>query len=129
MDVLLGAAAFGGGMAAMRGFDAMRVARALPRWLPGSLPWAYFVAPGVVQLKDGAFLTAFRFRGPDTASSTHAELNALSAHLNGALYPYHDEWMFHFDAVRRRSFEYPAGGAFPERMEGKKLPGVNALEG
>ncbi|HST62738.1 MAG TPA: hypothetical protein VLK84_28790, partial [Longimicrobium sp.] len=102
-------------MAAMRGFDAIRVARAVPRGLPGSLPWGYFAAPGVVQLKDGAFLTGFRYRGPDTASATNAELNALSAQINRALYPFHDEWMFHFDAVRRRSFEYPAAGAFPDR--------------
>jgi type IV secretion system protein TrbE len=114
VDPFVGALLFGGGMAAMRGFDALRVARAVSRGLPGSLPWAYFVAPGVVQLKDGAFLTGFRFRGPDTASATNAELNALSAHLNRALYPYHDEWMFHFDAVRRRSYEYPASGAFPD---------------
>lgn len=98
----------------MRAFDAIRVARAVPRGLPSSLPWAYFVAPGVVQLKDGAFLTGFRFRGPDSDSTTNAELNALSAHLNQAIYPYYDEWMFHFDAVRRRSFEYPATGAFPD---------------
>lgn len=103
-------------MAAMRGFDAIRVARARPRGLPGSLPWGYFVAPGIVQLKDGAFLTGFRFRGPDTASATNAELNALSAHVNRALYPFYDEWMFHFDAVRRRSYEYPEAGAFPDRI-------------
>jgi type IV secretion/conjugal transfer VirB4 family ATPase len=105
---------FGGGMAAMRGFDALRVARSVPKGLPGSLPWGYFVAPGIVLLKDGSFLCGFRFRGPDPSSATHAELNALSAHVNRALYPFHDEWMFHFDAVRRRSFDYPDGGAFPD---------------
>ena len=105
---------FGAGMAALRAFDAIRVARAVPRGLPGSLPWGYFVAPGVIQLKDGAFLAAFRFRGPDPASSTNADLNALSSLVNRALYPFHDEWMFHFDAVRRRSHEYPATGAFPD---------------
>ena len=39
----------------------------------------------------------------------------LSAHVNRALYPYYDQWMFHFDAVRRRSYEYPGAGAFPDR--------------
>jgi type IV secretion/conjugal transfer VirB4 family ATPase len=117
VDLLLGAAAFGGGMAAMRAFDRLRVARTLPRGrLPADLPWAYFVAPGVIQLKDGAFLTGFRFRGPDTASATNAELNALSAHLNRALYPFYEDWVLHFDAVRRRSFEYPDAGAFPDRV-------------
>lgn len=115
MDALLPALTFAGGLGAMRAFDAIRVARATPRGrLPRDLPWAYFVAAGIVQLKDGAFLTGFRFRGPDTASATNAELNALSAQLNQAIYPFHDDWMFHFDAVRRRSYEYPELGAFPD---------------
>lgn len=110
----MGGLLFGAGMAAMRGFDALRVARRAPRALPDSLPWGYFVAPGVVQLKDGAFLTAWRFRGPDAGSSTHAELNALSAQVRRALQPYHDDWMLHVDAVRRRSFAYLPPGAFPD---------------
>lgn len=114
MDLLVGSLLFGGGMAALRAFDALRVARIVPRGLPGDLPWAYFIAPGVVQLKDGAFLAAFRFRGPDTASATNAELNHLSDRLNRAFLPYFDDWMFHVDAVRRRSHEYPDRGAFPD---------------
>lgn len=114
MDTLTGAAAFGAGMAAMRAFDRLRVARVAPRGLPGSLPWACFVAPGVVLLKDGAFLTGFRYRGPDKASATHAELNALSRQLTAALEQYADRWMFHVDAVRRRSYDYPPPGAFPD---------------
>jgi type IV secretion system protein TrbE len=114
MDLLISAAAFGGGMAAMRGFDRLRVARVVPRGLPGSLPWGCFVAPGVVLLKDGAFLAGFRYSPPDPSSSTDAELNALSAAINRGTYPYADGWMFHWDAVRRRSFEYPGPGAFPD---------------
>jgi type IV secretion/conjugal transfer VirB4 family ATPase len=114
MDPIVGAIAFGGGMAAMRGFDRLRVANARPRGLPADLPWAYFVAPGVIQLKNAAFLTGFRYPGLDVASATNAELNALSAQLNRGHYSFFQDCVLHWEAVRVPSLEYPGNGAFPD---------------
>lgn len=116
MDVFTGAVLFGAGAAAMRAFDRLRVARVTPRGLPGSLPWGYFVRPGVVLLKDGALQRAYRVRGRDVSSATYAELNALPQRFTRATHPIHTRWLFHFDALRRRSYDYLSPGAFPDRV-------------
>ena len=46
-------------------------------------------------------------------SSTHAEMQALSARLNGIL-RLGTGWMVHCDAIRSRAPEYPDSGDFPD---------------
>ncbi len=116
MSLVGGALWFGAGGLALHAFDRVRVAAVRPRGLPGSLPWAYFIRPGVIQLKDGAFQRSFRLRGPDASSATYAELNALPLRFNRALHPLHTRWRIHVDAVRRASHEYLPPGAFPDRV-------------
>jgi hypothetical protein len=62
------------------------------------LPWAALVAPGVVLNKDGSFLPAFRFRGPDLESATEDELMAVRARLNNALKRLGSGWCLHVEA-------------------------------
>ncbi|MDQ6635835.1 MAG: hypothetical protein M3Z10_13875, partial [Gemmatimonadota bacterium] len=81
--------------------------RADPAGLADELNWAFLVDEGTVLLKDGAFLAAFRYRGPDLGSATLAELDALGDQLNDALLPYGDGWMFHVDAIRTPAPPYP----------------------
>src|SRR3990167_8742922 len=93
------------GEAALRFLDEHR---RRPATLADHLPWAVRVAPGVVLNKDGSFLTALRFRGPDLESSTEDELMAVRARLNNALRRLGTGWCLHVDACRRPAHAYPA---------------------
>ena len=53
--------------------------RKKPVSLPDYLPWACLVAPGVILNKDGSFLRAARYRGPDLDSATDAELVSIKS--------------------------------------------------
>ena len=70
------------------------------------LGWGFLVGEGVVLMKDGSFLAAWRFRGRDLASSTAGEVAALAEHVNTAIASYGDGWMVHVDAVRREAVGY-----------------------
>jgi len=83
-------------------------ARRRPASLADHLPWAALVAPGVVLNKDGSFLTALRFRGPDLESSTEDELMAVRARLNNTLKRLGAGWCLHVEARRRPADAYPA---------------------
>ena len=83
-------------------------ARRRPASLADHLPWAALVAPGVVLNKDGSFLTAMRFRGPDLESSTEDELMAVRARLNNALKRLGTGWCLHVEARRRPADPYPS---------------------
>ncbi|HEY9236705.1 MAG TPA: conjugal transfer protein TrbE [Phenylobacterium sp.] len=82
--------------------------RRRPISLADHLPWAVLVAPGVVLNKDGSFLTALRFRGPDLESSTEDELMAVRARLNNGLRRLGAGWCLHVEAARRPADPYIA---------------------
>jgi len=82
--------------------------RRKPASLADHLPWAALVAPGVVLNKDGSFLTALSFRGPDLESSTEDELMAVRVRLNNALKRLGSGWCMHVEARRRPADPYPA---------------------
>lgn len=82
--------------------------RRRPASLADHLPWAALVAPGVVLNKDGSFLAAVRFRGPDLESSTESELMAVRARLNNALKRLGTGWCLHVEANRRPADPYIA---------------------
>lgn len=81
--------------------------RRRPASLADHLPWAVLVAPGVVLNKDGSFLTALGFRGPDLESATEDELMAVRARLNNALRRLGSGWCLHVEARRRAAEPYP----------------------
>ncbi len=102
-----------GGAAAVRGLDRLREHRVAPAGLADLLHWAFMVDDGVVLQKDGSLLAGWRYHGPDLAAATPDELTALSRHVNDALLPFTDAWMFHVDAIRRPAVAY-APARFPD---------------
>lgn len=73
------------------------------------LPWICLVAPGVVLNKDGSLQRTFRFRGPDLASASSAELNAAMLRLNNVLKRFGSGWVVYVEAAREKiSLSLPA---------------------
>ena len=103
------------GIAVARGIGRTREDRATARGLADLLNWGFMVDDGVILQKDGSLLSGWRYRGPDMNAATPLELNALSTHLNEALLPFGDDWMFHVDAVRRPAAAY-APSTFPDAV-------------
>ena len=81
--------------------------------LADHLPWVALVAPGVVLNKDGSFQRTFRFRGPDLASATEAELVAACARVNNVLRRFGSGWALFFEADRFEAAGYPES-MFPD---------------
>src|SRR5260370_15366776 len=102
-----------GGAAAVRGLAGVREHRVAPAGLADLLNWGFLVADGVVLQKDGSLLAGWRYHGPDVSAATPAELDGLSRHVNDAVLPFTDAWMFHVDAIRRPAVAY-ARSAFPD---------------
>src|SRR2546422_6140908 len=102
-----------GGAAAVRGLAPMREHRVAAAGLADLVNWAFMVDDGVVLQKDGSLLAGWRYHGPDLSAATPEELDALSRHVNDALLPFTDDWMFHVDAIRRPAVAY-APSRFPD---------------
>src|SRR2546425_934441 len=102
-----------GGAAAVRGLAHVREHRVAAAGVADLVNWAFMVDDGVVLQKDGSLLAGWRYHGPDLSAATPEELNALSGHLNDALLPFTDAWMFHVDAIRRPAVAY-APSRFPD---------------
>ena len=85
-----------------------------PKGLADLANYAALVDEGVCLLKDGGFLAAWTYTGPDLESASHDELAVLSSQVNAALVRLGNGWMLHVDAIRRPSVDYPEGGAFPD---------------
>jgi len=79
------------------------------------LPWAGLIHPRVILNKDGSFLAAYRFRGPDLDSCSDHELIATRARMNNALKRLGSRWCLHVEAHRRPSQHYPAS-TFPDPL-------------
>src|SRR6266478_4287272 len=88
--------------------------RAEPKGLGDLLNYAALVGEGICLLKDGAFLAAWSYAGPDMESASHEELAVLSSQANSALARRGNGWMLHADLIRQPSVGYPEGGAFPD---------------
>jgi type IV secretion system protein VirB4 len=71
------------------------------------LNWAALFADGVVQNKDGSFLVAWYFRGPDIQSSTDSERDWLTGRINAALSRLGAGWVTWTDAIRIPAATYP----------------------
>jgi type IV secretion system protein VirB4 len=76
--------------------------------MPDLLPYAALVAEGVVQGKDGSLIAGFFFRGEDSASSTNAEKNYITAMVNKYMHRFDAGWCMWVDAARLPSPGYPA---------------------
>lgn len=78
-----------------------------PDCLADYLPWACFIAPGIILNKDGSFQRTARFRGPDLESSTEEELVATCARINNALRRFGSGWALYFEAAHIEANAYP----------------------
>lgn len=87
--------------------------REKPRGLADLLLPHALVDDGILLQQDGSLLAGWSFRGPDMMSASAAEMEALSARLNGAL-RLGSGWMVQCDAIRSRAPGYPRQGAFPD---------------
>ncbi|MEL7392086.1 MAG: conjugal transfer protein TrbE [Pseudomonadota bacterium] len=81
--------------------------RMRPKGLVDYLPWAAFIAPGVVLNKDGSLQRTLRYRGPDLESTGPEERVAYTARVNNALRRFGSGWAMFFEAARRPSTDYP----------------------
>ncbi len=70
---------------------------------------------GIVLLKNGGYLAAWRVIGRDLEAASGTELAALVRRVSEAINPLGDGWMLHVDAVRSPAVGYPREGAFPDR--------------
>ena len=116
LDVI--AFSIGAGTAALasRALAKMREHRAEPGDVADLLNWGFLVDDGaraVVLQKDGSLLAGWQYHGPDLSAATAEELDALSSHVNDALLPFTDNWMFHVDAICRPAESYRRD-AFPD---------------
>jgi type IV secretory pathway VirB4 component len=80
------------------------------------LNYAHLIDDGVMINKDGAFLTSYKFRGPDINSASGGELDALTAIFNRMVTFLEDGWMIHVDELRVPSLTYPEQGDFPDNV-------------
>jgi len=84
------------------------VARATQRGLPQYLNYARPVAPGVIENKDGAFLTAFEYTGPDQEYEEHSRMAYLADQVNQDLVHFGNGWMLESHASRTPVYLPPA---------------------
>jgi type IV secretion system protein VirB4 len=68
---------------------------------------------GVIHMKDGAFLCAYRYIGPELDSASLAQLNGLVENFNKAMLNFYDGWMITTDTIRVPANDYPEMAYFP----------------
>jgi len=88
--------------------------RDAPYGLSDLVNYADLVSPGVLQLKDGALLAAWHYRGPDLDLASPQEMERLSTQVSTAFLRCGNGWMLHCDVMRRDSRGYLPAGAFPD---------------
>jgi len=73
------------------------------------LNYSHMVAPEVMGLKNGGFLSGFWLTGPDIESSTAQELEHLSEMMARTVNLLDTRWCIHFEFFRREAHNYPDG--------------------
>ena len=71
------------------------------------------ITEGVIEMKNGALMAGFWYKGPDLESATKEEVEALSAYISRALMRLGRGWMLHAEMIRKQAAGYP-NGAFSE---------------
>ncbi|GHV41089.1 hypothetical protein FACS1894187_22560 [Synergistales bacterium] len=73
------------------------------------LMYQTLVTESVIELKNGAFLAGFWYKGPDLESATKEEVEVLSAYISQALMRLGRGWMLHVEMMRKAAEDYPSG--------------------
>ena len=89
----------------------LREVRKETEGLADLLRWAAVIEDGIVMQWDGSLMAVWKYRGPDLASATHAEMNAVAARLNNIL-RLGSGWMVQVDAFRFHADDYAPPGFF-----------------
>lgn len=87
-------------------------AKPAPTGVDDLVNYAFFVAPGVLLLKDGSVMTAWYYQGPDLDYAAPEEMERLSAQVSAAATRCGTGWMWHLDVIRRPALGYMPRGAF-----------------
>jgi type IV secretion system protein TrbE len=82
--------------------------------LPDLLAYALEVEQGILLLKSGAFLAAFRYQGDDLQSASPQQLEWVSASVHHSFCQLGDGWMIHADLIRKPICQYASGSDFPD---------------
>src|SRR5262245_36985228 len=88
--------------------------RDAPYGLSDLVNYADLVSPGVLEMKDGAWLAAWHYRGPDLDLASPQEMERLSTQVSTAFLRCGNGWMLQCDVMRRDSRGYLPAGAFPD---------------
>ncbi|MCY4178196.1 MAG: conjugal transfer protein TrbE [Endozoicomonadaceae bacterium] len=78
------------------------------------IPWAVFVAPGIILNKDGSLQQTLCFRGPDFASSSSEHLIHVCAKLNNICKRFGSGWILYIEAARSKEEAYLKESQFPD---------------
>jgi type IV secretion/conjugal transfer VirB4 family ATPase len=81
--------------------------RTMPAHTAELMPWGGLIAPGVLDCKDGSYLTSYQIRGPDLESATESEVGGVHWQLSNTLKRVLSPSAVWFEMRRRRSQEYP----------------------
>src|SRR5260364_245005 len=76
------------------------------------LGYARPIEPGILLGKGGELIAGFFYRGTDTESASHGELEAIAARLNDILRQFGSGWMLHIDANRIPVLDAPEQSGF-----------------
>lgn len=116
LDLLSVSVGVGAAALASRTLRGLSEYRTEPASVADLLNWGFLVEdgpPAIILQKDGSLLAGWQYRGPDLSAATSEQIDSLSAHVNEALLPFTDNWMFHVDAIRRPATPYTASH-FPD---------------
>lgn len=69
--------------------------------------WTQMLTDKTVLLKDGSFMSIFKYRGADLASATKEELLVIMARINNVLKRLDSGWVVYFEAQRKKSTPHP----------------------
>jgi len=96
----------------------LKTFRHQPAGFSDLLNYAAVVDDGIVLNKDGSLLSSWLLKGPDLASATPAERNALVHRTSSILSRLGTGWTIQVDAIRTHALPYPARSlsSFPDAI-------------
>lgn len=83
--------------------------------LAARLPWGLFVAPGVIQNKNGSLQTTYKYRGDDPLVMTDSRNSAIISQINNAFRRLGTGWAIFTEEQKRQADDYPASD-WPNRI-------------
>ena len=109
LPTALALAGLAAGVSARPLLNRMRSYASAPTSLADSVQWGLLTTPGIVWNKDGSFMGAFSFQGPDLSFATPSQSNALAMRVKEVLRSVGERQMISVDAVRIPSRAYRSG--------------------